>query len=61
MAATRIDVALALEATMKGHIVLKPLKHEVFKIEIENSILRWEIYNVDIAKKSTCSCCDFMD
>ena len=26
-ATTNIDTALALEATMKGHIVLKPLKH----------------------------------
>ena len=46
---------------MKGHNVLKPLKHEVFKIETENSILRGEIYNVDIAKKPACSCRDFMD
>ena len=61
-AATRIDTALALvDTTVKGHSVLKPLKHEVFKIETENSILRGEIYNVNIAKKPACSCCDFMD
>ena len=59
--ATRIDAALALDATVKGHSVFKPLKHEVFKIETENSILRGEIYNVDIAKKPACSCRDFMD
>ena len=46
---------------MKDHIVLEPHKHEVFKIETENSILRGEIYNVDIVKKPTCSCRDFMD
>lgn len=46
---------------MKGHSVLKSLKHEVIKIETENSILRGEIYNVDIAKKLACSCHDFMD
>ena len=54
--ATRIDAALALDATVKGHNVLKPLKHDVFKIDIGK-----KIYNVDIAKKLACSCRDFMD